>query len=522
MTATIIKGTNWSGNYSRFTYAEASRYFGVLKEQGKEILDDEFNVIQDALLTFIRRLQLDSSGDGCLGNGFKIVGTGAANDFTITGGASTYGGALAAWVGGIRMPLPASITYLTQEVAPPSLTTPVGARTDTVYLDLWLDEASPSDDATMVDPVIGHETSRRLKLKYKVLVAENASAAPAAYVDANGQQHYTMALAKLSRTATSLINAAMVADLRKPVPRSQKSVTTVTADTTLTAANQGLIKCNGNMTITLPPANTLPEMEFDFEDIDLAIHTTTIRVANPSSDHIDGVDYSNPTQLTLVRWGEGVRLISDGVSKWYITSNLKPTADSWKLFSGLSKLILGSRFDAYIGANADYQSGVWNHMWDGVASAALHLNNTGLLEILTASSAMLDPLTWTSNPVWSALSVDIDSDTKVSGSRTTTITWLKLPGGQGFFWGEVQDTGGGPGGDWSVGDAITIDKPTAWPFTGNPYPTIVCNGKANGVQAAWGVGNYSGSASAKVVSVVGAGTGIASVRFFGAIPLVDI
>ncbi len=211
----IDRGSSWGGDYSRFTFDEQRRYYAMLKERGRAVLDDEFNVLQDMLLTFIRRSVSDISGSsGSPNNGFRIVGSGLANNFTITGGGGTVDTAGVLYVGGLRLILPSDITYLTQEIAGPALTPPPsGTRADTVYCDAWLDEVGPSADPSMVDPTLNEETSRRLRLRYMIRVAQGA-AEPAPYVDSSGLQHFIAPLATINRTTSALINTLDVVDRR--------------------------------------------------------------------------------------------------------------------------------------------------------------------------------------------------------------------------------------------------------------------------------------------------------------------
>lgn len=215
----IKAGTNWGGQYTRLSYettsAELKRYFALLKEKSKAVLDDDFNFAQDAILTQLRRSVADIFGSGSPNNGLKIVGTSANNDFTITGGNGTVDGAGVFYVQGIRVILPSNTTYLTQEVAGPVLAPPgAGTRTDTVYVDVWFDEVDPVADSSMLDPTLLVETSRRLKLKYMVRVAAGAGT-PANYTDANGIPHYTATLATILRTTSNAIDAGMVTDARQ-------------------------------------------------------------------------------------------------------------------------------------------------------------------------------------------------------------------------------------------------------------------------------------------------------------------
>jgi len=208
-------GNNWGGNYSRFTYDEAKRYFYMMKEQGVPVLDEEFNLLQEMQITYLRRFIQDVIGNGSTNNGFRIVGAGVDNDFIIMGGNGTVEGAGHFYIGGYLVVLPADTRYSTQPIAQPALTTPAVNRTDTVYLDVYLDEMSPVDDSSMVDPTLNVETSRRLQLKWAIKVAENATVAPVAYTDANGLPHFTQAVAIMTRGSRPLITVRMVRDIRR-------------------------------------------------------------------------------------------------------------------------------------------------------------------------------------------------------------------------------------------------------------------------------------------------------------------
>jgi hypothetical protein len=209
-------GSTWDGNYSRFTFDEAKRYLMMLKEQGVPILDDELNLMQEISLTALRRTVQDAVGDGSPNDGCKIVGTGAANNFTIKGGGGAADTAGHYYVAGYLVALPSDTTYSGQEVAQATLTTPGGARTDEVYLDVWLDEIDGTEDTGIVDPTLAVETSRRLKLMWAVKVSEGG-AVPPDYTDGNGIRHHTSWLATLARTATAAIDAGMVTDRRKAI-----------------------------------------------------------------------------------------------------------------------------------------------------------------------------------------------------------------------------------------------------------------------------------------------------------------
>lgn len=243
---TIKKGTDWAGAYSRFTFDETKAYYAMLKEKSKAVLDDDFNLMQDIQLTLLRRLAFETFGDGSPNAGFLVVGTGANNDFTVTGGNGSADGAQSMYVSGLRVPLLANTTYNGQPIPQTTLSTPSGPRSDTVYLDVYFAEVGPTQDPLIVDPTLGVETSRRLHLVYQVRVAEGSGGAPASYVDGNGQPHYTAAIATLNRTASAAITAGMVTDLRADLKVSRVVEQAGSIHMSAVAGNDpGCVSCNG-------------------------------------------------------------------------------------------------------------------------------------------------------------------------------------------------------------------------------------------------------------------------------------
>lgn len=260
----MLVGNTWEGNYSRFTFDESDLYLHMLKMQGVPVLDDEFNLMQEILFTAIRRITLATFGEGSIDNGFKIVGTSASNNFTIKGGNGTIDGAGRIFVNGYPVLLQSDTTYSAQPISQAALTTPGGARTDQVYLDAWLDEIDSTDDADILDPSLGSETSRRLKLFWAVKVVEG-STMPASFTDGTNIRHNTMLLAKINRTATATITAEMVVDMRnstRPFLSAlvNKTVSQSIPDTTGTAITfDTVLNDDGNLWAVANPSRlTVP------------------------------------------------------------------------------------------------------------------------------------------------------------------------------------------------------------------------------------------------------------------------
>ena len=200
-------GTNWGGRYSRWGFDEEKAYVMLAKQmlgpldQPVPLLDDELNSQAEILLTLLRRAIHRTHGDGSDNDGFKIAasGTNQNNNFTITGGNGTLHGAGYMFVNGWMPFLLSGIEY-TSQAGVASLTTPAGNRTDSVYLDCWLDEVDGTEDSALIDTSVGFETSRRLKLNWVIKVVEGG-ATPGYYTDASGCTHWTAVLAWLNRTA---------------------------------------------------------------------------------------------------------------------------------------------------------------------------------------------------------------------------------------------------------------------------------------------------------------------------------
>lgn len=206
-----VQGTDFTGQYSRFSYDDSKDFVMLLKEESSisrpvPLLDDELNFMQYAQIAQRRKLASAFIGDGSPDNGFLVVGTGATNDFAIKAGKILVDG----WL----INLAADTTYSGQPIAQSSLTTPGGDRTDNAYIDIWADEIDAAEDASIVDPTITYQTSTRLKLKWAVKVAEGGSV-PASGLDGDDKFHWYYKLSTLSRLASNAtITAPMVTDAR--------------------------------------------------------------------------------------------------------------------------------------------------------------------------------------------------------------------------------------------------------------------------------------------------------------------
>jgi uncharacterized protein DUF6519 len=197
------------GNFSRDTFDPSKQYTGVRLQQGVPLVDADWNELQDV----IRQELYDSLGtiwgawDDAIFPGYEgessfVVFGAGVNDLGIGGGtALVEGRVVSAYLAGTYASQPWIDPKAAAEagIEPiPPMTTPRADRTDVVYLDVWDREVNSAEDPDIVNPVIGIETSVRLKREFCFRVAEGRRNPPAA-----PRGHRFMRIALLHRTAGS-------------------------------------------------------------------------------------------------------------------------------------------------------------------------------------------------------------------------------------------------------------------------------------------------------------------------------
>jgi hypothetical protein len=214
------------GNFSRNTFDRLKHYVGVRLQQGVPLIDADWNEQED-----IRKYELQAflkwfAGNGVpSGNdGFRILAAaGTTNNFDIQGGNGTALGAGRILVEGMDAMLESTMRYSSQPlynnpilaarwgvaVIPP-LTTPIAAREDLVYIDVWEREVDSSEDGNLINPAIGIESCVRLRREWAVRVAQGAVSLPAPPA---GHGYYTLARIKRAAGNTTIL-AAQIEDLR--------------------------------------------------------------------------------------------------------------------------------------------------------------------------------------------------------------------------------------------------------------------------------------------------------------------
>lgn len=166
--------------------ANARHYVGVRFQQGRPLLDAEFNEADDIRRTMQQTLSRFFLGSGAPveSDGFRLRQAAGDNDFTIEPGVFLAEGEV------VWNPVPT--TYATQPNAggqhqtPPQPTLPAlpvlappaageGDRFDLVVLDSWVREVPPTEDDRLVDPRVGLETTARLVREWVVRVVTDVA-----------------------------------------------------------------------------------------------------------------------------------------------------------------------------------------------------------------------------------------------------------------------------------------------------------------------------------------------------------
>lgn len=148
------------------------------------------------------------------------------------------------------------------------LSTPSGSRTDSVYLNLYLDEADEVEDSNLTHNIGSNVVAQlRKKLRMVVHVMETDSGsgglADGDYTDSASRKHYVRKIATFARTATANINSGMVTDNRvKLILQGDKSAVAVTKAGVAVGTQPTLNFIEGsNVTLTIADDTTNEEID---------------------------------------------------------------------------------------------------------------------------------------------------------------------------------------------------------------------------------------------------------------------
>ncbi len=181
---------------TRDSFDESKKVIKKILQQGRFLLDSDFNELADVLVTQRRRVLASLVGNDSrrFGDGFKVVGTGASLQVTIKAG-------FAAFFLGTDL---AELLQLKEDTTLSGFATWGSSRTDHIYIDIEEKEFSAADDADIVNPAIGEETCRDVRLVQTIKISQGAApgSPPAG--------HTYVTLATVTKTSGSTISAGDV------------------------------------------------------------------------------------------------------------------------------------------------------------------------------------------------------------------------------------------------------------------------------------------------------------------------
>jgi hypothetical protein len=230
---------------SASTFNPLQCYVNVRMQQGVPIVDADLNELDDVrkfeLRAYLKWFVGDGIPDG--NDGFRIVGAGLANDFTISSGLTTPPAAGAApidtalhhvgriIIDGLDVMIAADMQFSAQQLHEnqpgaaalatrlgvpriTALSAPAANGVVTVYLDVWERLVTPDENPHLIAPGLGVESCARIKREWVVRVRAGGLPAPGA-PDYLADHLYT-ALAQLTRrNGDAKVQSFDVADLRQ-------------------------------------------------------------------------------------------------------------------------------------------------------------------------------------------------------------------------------------------------------------------------------------------------------------------
>ncbi len=187
--------------------------------------------------------------------------------------------------------------------------TPGSARTDCVYLDVFYDEQNASEDPNFVNPdmVPTQSGPLRIILRQYVRILEGNSTAPGNFVDSNGRQHYTWAIALLNRTATSAITSSMIQDLRRTFTKPDGQF----AGYYVSMGNTGSVPAAGSQVVTTNFSAQTPNGSATQAGIITTSPTNLVTILDQNGNEIEETTTGNHNQVYgRITYSSGVWTLS--------------------------------------------------------------------------------------------------------------------------------------------------------------------------------------------------------------------
>jgi hypothetical protein len=178
------------GDYTRFTFAPGEDHIGVLMQQGRVLLDADFNELVELLERRIRAGTLDTFGRCVVPrttpDGFEIA---LAGGMLTIGRGRIYVDGILAENHGLPTPPPAAfdpvlaetvgmdtIRYDEQPYFPDPPALPQGGGPHLVYVDVWQREITYLEEPDLLEKAVGVDSATRLQTVWQVKVLEDVGA----------------------------------------------------------------------------------------------------------------------------------------------------------------------------------------------------------------------------------------------------------------------------------------------------------------------------------------------------------
>jgi hypothetical protein len=159
-----------NGDYTGVALRREERWTGTLMQQGRVLLDQDWNLNVEAAGRAARQVAVDAMGAAGVpaGSGAFAVGVTPSGPLDLTIGAGRM------WVDGLAAIAPAPFTYTSQDQIEPL---PAGGRV-LVYLDVFCEHVQPAEDPLeLVDPALSPaDSTARTRVGYRVRAAATDAA----------------------------------------------------------------------------------------------------------------------------------------------------------------------------------------------------------------------------------------------------------------------------------------------------------------------------------------------------------
>lgn len=227
---------------SRESFNISKGYVEVQFNQDVPLLDSELNEAQKILRAALEDTRRAGLGTSVSGDEWRVVSSPDTNSIVIKKGTFFHRG---------------NAIRLLQDVTLGFLTTPVAARTDTVFCEYTFSTVDATLDPDILDPAVGLETSQRIKLEFVLRVGEGVPFP----VPTSTRQYFQLATLKREAANPSVTDSMITDDRYKTVHTYVVNGAEVKSAGGLTVSvTQGLVRVGGEdfYVETTQPTLSLP------------------------------------------------------------------------------------------------------------------------------------------------------------------------------------------------------------------------------------------------------------------------